>query len=449
MSYDKHMTMALLLTGTGTHVAAWRHPSTPVGNAMNLEYFIGIAKAAEKCDYDLLFIADNLYVNHQGADVDRRYPRHAWPDFEPLTLLAALSAVTSKIGLAATVSTTYSSPYNVARAFASLDHLSGGRAGWNIVTSQSNMEASNFGFDLHAQHADRYARAAEFVDVTIKLWESWEKDAVLANKAQGIALDPSKLHTINHKGKFYDVQGPLNISRSPQGRPVLIQAGSSDAGQDLAAEVADIVFTAQDGKAGAQRFYKSIKGRLQRFGRTEDQLLVMPGVFAVVGKTDAEAQEKFDSLQELIDPAVGLSLLGGILGDLDLSEIDVDKPLPPVADTNASKSRLEMVQRMGADEHLTVRELYTRLAPARGHLTLVGSAEYVADTMMQWQRDEAADGFMLVPGMMPASMNDFNDLVLPILSERGVIKTGDSGKTLRERLGLPEPVSQVQELRAF
>ncbi len=434
------MALALLITGPGTHVASWRHPDARAGKAMDFEYFKGVAQAAERACYDMLFLADNLYINHRGSDIDRRYPRHAWPEFEPLTLLAALSTATNQIGLAATISTTYSSPYTTARAFASLDHLSGGRAGWNVVTSQSDMEASNFGFDLHAQHVERYARAAEYVDVVRKLWDSWEEDALIADKKSGIALDATKMHTINHDGPFYKVQGPLNISRPPQGHPLIIQAGSSDAGQDVAASVADIVFTAQDSLSSAQKFYASLKGRVEKLGRSRNSVVLMPGIFAIVGETEHEAKRKFDALQDLIDPVVGVALLSNLLG-ANLEGIDVDMPLPPIEETNASKSRLEMIRRMGADEHLTAREIYTRMAPARGHLTIVGSAERVADTMAEWCRDDAADGFMLVPGMMPQAQDDFDSLVLPILRQRGLLRTSYVGSTLREHLGLAKPAN--------
>ncbi|PVX85867.1 FMN-dependent oxidoreductase (nitrilotriacetate monooxygenase family) [Paraburkholderia unamae] len=441
MDVRKPMPLALLLTPTGTHTAAWRHPDAPLHDAANFEYFRKIAESAERSYYDLLFIADSLFMSHGERGGERRYPRHPHLELEPLSLLSALSVVTKNIGLAATVSTTYSFPYTLARAFASLDHLSGGRAGWNLVTSQSDLEAQNYGLDAHLLHSDRYARAAEYVDVVRRLWDSWEEDALVGDKDSGIAIDPSKLHALNHKGEYYSVKGPLNVSRPPQGRPVIIQAGSSNTGQDLAAATADIVFTAQTDKQAAQLFYRSIKDRLAANGRTPESLIVMPGVYAVVGETDAEAQEKFAQLQDLIHPEVGRELLAKLLGKEELSNIDVDKPLPMFTDVNTSKSRLEMIQAMGADGTLTVRELYQRLAPARGHLTLVGSAQHVADTLIEWRNDGAADGFMLIPGVMPQSVNDFDRLVLPILRDHGVARRAYDGTTLRERLGLPRPTN--------
>jgi len=436
---DRPMPLALLLTSTGTHVASWRHPEAPTDRTTDFTWFAQVAQAAEASRYDLLFIADSLYVNHRGRGVDRRHPRHAHLEFEPLTLLSALSVVTRHIGLAATVSTTYSMPYTVARAFASLDHLSGGRAGWNVVTSQSDMEARNYGLDLHAQHAERYARAADFVDAVTKLWDSWEEEALVADRRGGQAMDPARLHRIEHHGPFFAVEGPLNVRRPPQGHPVVIQAGSSGPGQDLAAATADIVFTAQENKAQAQAFYRSVKDRALALGRVADSLIVMPGVFAIVGETEAEAQAKFAALQDLIDPVVGVSLLGNLLGDIDLDNIDVDGPMPLPTDTNASKSRIEAMRRMGLGDGCSVREAYTRLAPARGHLTLIGAAEQVADTLCDWHAGQAGDGFMLVPGVMPQAQSDFDRLVLPILRDRGLARKAYEADTLRGNLGLPVP----------
>jgi FMN-dependent oxidoreductase (nitrilotriacetate monooxygenase family) len=438
---SRPMTMALLLTPVGSHVATWRHPEVATDRINELAYYEEIAKAAEAACYDLLFIADTLYVNHRGRAVERRFPRHAHLEIDPMLLLAALAPATARIGLAATVSTTYSTPYATARTIASLDHLTGGRAAWNVVTSQSDMEARNYGVDLHARHAERYAMAAEYVDVVGRLLDSWEEDAVIADKASGVAVDATKLHRIAHQGAHYAVEGPLNIRRPPQGRPVVIQAGSSEAGQQLAARTADIVFTAQETKAGAQAFYKSLKDRLPAHGRAADAVKIVAGVMAVVGRTDEEARAKFQAMQDLVDPEVGMALLGIIIGDPDFHVDDVDAPLPPLADSNASQSRFEAIRRMGADEQLSVREIYTRLAPARGHLTLIGSAERVADTLAEWYLDEAADGFMLVPGMMPHSQADFDELVLPILRERGLVRRDYEGTTLRDHLGLAKPAN--------
>ncbi len=446
MSHEKPMPLALLLTPIGTHAASWRHPEADTERTTDLSYFQGIAQAAEAACYDLLFIADTLYLDTVGPAIERRFPRHAHVTFDPLLLLSALAPLTSRIGLAATVSTTYSTPFATARAISSLDHLTSGRAGWNVVTSQSNLEARNYGGGQHAVHADRYRKAGEFVDVVTRLWDSWEEDALVADKASGVAIDPARLHLVQHEGEHYSVAGPLVIPRSPQGRPVVIQAGSSGPGQDLAAATADIVFTAQDEKANGIAFYRSIKGRLAANGRSEDELVVMTGVNAIVGATDAEAQAKFQALQDLVDPQVGLALLANILHDPDVLGFDVDKPLPPLADTNASQSRLEAIRRMGADGTMTVRDIYTRLAPGRGHLMLVGSAEKVADTLLEWRRDGATDGFMLVPSLMPQSQADFDAMVLPILRDRGVVRDGYDGATLREHLGLARPANRFHSV---
>jgi len=440
MTSRKPMALGLLMAdGIGTHIAAWRHPDSTVGRVLDVNHYKAIAQSAERSFYDFLFFADSLYVNKTASDVDRCYPRKGHPELDPMLLLAALSAATDKIGLASTVSTTYSHPYATARAFATLDHLSGGRAGWNVVTSHSDLEAQNYGVESHPEHAVRYTRATEYVEVVKRLWDSWEEGAVIGDKASGVAVDPSRLHALNHKGPNYSVKGPLNITRPPQGHPIVIQAGASGPGQDLAAAISDIVFTAQETKAGAQAFYRSLKGRLPALGRRAEDVLIIPGVFVSVGETEAEAQAKFAALQELIDPKAGLQLLAHLIGDVDPATIDIDKPLPPVADSNASKSRLEMIRKLGADETVTVREIYARLAPAKGNPSLIGSAEMVADTLQDWYEDGAADGFMLLPGLTPQSQNDFDRLVLPILRERGVAKSAYTGQTLREHLGLPKP----------
>ena len=442
------MKLALLLTGTGSHIASWRAPEAPVDRATDIDWFVEVARKAEAACYDLLFIADSVYVNDAGPAAEYRHPRHAHLSLEPLTLLSALSMVTRDIGLGATISTTYSAPYTVARAMASLDHISHGRAGWNVVTSQSNLEARNFGLELHADHAERYARAGEFVDAVKALWDSWEEDALVADRASGVAVDPAKLHRVEHKGAFFSVAGPLNTPRPPQGHPLIIQAGSSGPGQALAAATADIVFTAQESKQQAQAFYRGIKRQAAEAGRDPAQVVVMPGVMAVVAETRAAAEDRFAALQGLIDPRAGLALLGNLLGDIDLSTLDLDAPMPFIADTNASKSRLEMMRRMGIGEHLTVRQAYEALAPGRGHLTLIGSAEEVADTLCDWHADEAADGFMLVPAVAPQAQDDFARLVLPILRERGVAQARYDGGDLRTKLGAARPANRFGALPA-
>jgi FMN-dependent oxidoreductase (nitrilotriacetate monooxygenase family) len=436
----QRMALGLMLSGSGCHTAAWRDPGSPVGEQINFNYFKGIAQAAERALYDMVFIADSLYVDHLPRGAERRYPRDPHLNFEPITLLSALAPMTTHVGLGGTLSTTYSAPYAAARAFASLDHISGGRAAWNVVTSSSPLEARNFGLDEQLDHSRRYAYAREHVEVVQKLWDSWEDGAIIADKASGIAFDPSKLHAIDHRGTHFTVTGPLNVSRSPQGRPVLIQAGSSGPGQDLAASIADVVFTAQTDIGRAAEFRRGLKQKAAAFGRDPASMVVLPGITTVIGRTEREAEEKAKSLQDLIDPQVGLAVLGTLLGG-DLGDVDLDKPLPELADSNASKSRFELVKRIARDESLTVRQLYARLAFARGHLRIVGSAERIADEMTAWFKAGAADGFLFHPPVMPRSCIDFDTLVLPILRERGLLRTEYTGTTLRDHLGLARPKS--------
>ncbi|WP_190287292.1 LLM class flavin-dependent oxidoreductase [Novosphingobium sp. LASN5T] len=438
------MKLALLMTGTGTHIASWRMAGAPVGRATDVGWFAEVARKAEQACYDMLFIADSLYVNDHPTGMELRHPRHAHLSLEPVTLLAALAMVTDRIGLAATISTTYNAPYGVARALASLDHISRGRAGWNVVTSQSDLEARNHGVDLHAGHAERYARAGAFVDVVKGLWDSWEEDAVLGDQTAGVAVDPGRFHRLDHRGDFFSVAGPLNVPRPPQGHPLVIQAGSSGPGQALAASSADVVFTAQEDKANARRFYAGMKDQAAAAGRDPDQLVVMPGVMAVVAETQGEAEDRFASLQSLIHPKAGVALLSNLLGDIDLSNLDVDGPMPAIDQTNASKSRLEMMHRMGITQGMTVRQAYEALAPGRGHLTLVGSARDVADTLCDWHADGAADGFMLVPAVVPYAEDEFAKRVIPLLRQRGVSQSEYGSGTLRQMLGVATPANRFR-----
>jgi len=369
--------------------------------------------------------------------------------FEPLTLLSALSAVTRDIGLVATASTTYWEPFHLARLFASLDHLSAGRAGWNVVTSADSQAAFNFGRDQHPVHADRYERAREFVAVVKKLWDSWDDGAFVADKASGIAIDRNGIHPPDHVGAHFRVRGPLNVARPVQGHPVVVQAGSSEAGQDLAAETADVVFTAHAHVDSARRFYAELKGRLAQFGRDPEGLKIMPGIFAVIGTTRAEAEDKFAAIQDLVDPVVGIALLEGLLGGVDLSGHDIDGPLPALTGSDSVKSRFKLVSGLAAEKQLTIRELYLAVAGARGHFQLVGTARDVADTLEEWFTTGAADGFNVMPPIQPSGLTDFVDQVVPELQRRGLFRTAYAGATLRENLGLARPVPvRPAELRS-
>ena len=329
----------------------------------------------------------------------------------------------------------------MARKFASLDHISGGRAGWNLVTSANGDEAFNFGLDAHVQHARRYERAREFAEVVLGLWDSWEDDAFPRDPTSGPFFDPARLPVLNHEGRHFRVRGPLNVPRSPQGRPVLVQAGSSEPGKALAAETAEAIFTAHQTLADAQAFYADVKGRLASYGRGPDEVKIMPGIFPVVGRTEQEAANKFGSLQELIHPEVGLGLLSKMIGH-DLSGHPVDGPLPEVPESNAGKSRADLLVALARREGLSIRQLYLRIAGARGHRQILGTPAQIADQLEEWFTAGAADGFNIMPPILPAGLDDFVELVIPELQRRGLFRTEYEGRTLRESLGLRRPANR-------
>lgn len=439
----KQARLGAFLPAHGHHVAAWRHPGTPPNAGHDFQHYKRIAQAAEAARFDALFLADIVAVNVPN-DSTEALAHSARPGghFEPLTLLSALSAVTEHIGLVSTVTTTYNEPYHVARKFASLDHLSGGRAGWNLVTSANAAEAWNFGRDHHLEHAQRYARANEFIDVVTGLWDSWEDDAFVRDQAGGVYLDPAKLHVLDHQGPLFQVRGPLNVARPPQGYPVRVQAGSSEPGKALAARTAEVVFTAQQTLADAQAFYADLKGRLASYGRGRDELLVLPGLFPVVGRSQAEAEAKFEQIQALIHPTVGLGLLSGMLGGFDLSGHPLDGPLPELPESNGGKSRQALLFELARRENLTIRQLYLKIAGARGHKQIVGTPETIADLIEEWLLNDAADGFNIMPPTLPDGLTDFIELVVPELRRRGLFRTEYEGRTLRENLGLRRPANR-------
>jgi N-acetyl-S-(2-succino)cysteine monooxygenase len=435
-----HMALGLVINWAGGHVASWKHPRVPPGAAMSFAYYKQLASLAERGLFDLLFLADHLSVGEAGASAERLKKSGEVVFFEPMILLSGLAAVTERIGLTATVSTTYQEPYNVARMFASLDHLSGGRAGWNVVTTGREAAAPNYSRDKHMLHADRYHRAHEFLDVVKALWDSWDDDAFLYDKARGEFFDAAKIHFQNHVGEHFSVKGPLNVARPPQGHPVIIQAGSSEAGQDLAAATADVVFTGQLSLEGGQRFYRDLKSRMVRLGRSPASLRIMPGLVPFVGRTHAEAVEKYNEIQKLIEPGEALAFLSQMLGGADLSNIDPDRPGPdlPMIE-NRGSSGPKLLQDKAKRENLTLRELAYEVAGARRHRFLIGSATEVADDLERWFRREAADGFNVFPAWMPGCVEDFVDLVVPVLQERGLFRTRYEGASLRENLGLDRP----------
>lgn len=431
--------LGLFLRATGHHVAAWRHPGAQADAGIRIEHYQALARQAEAAGFDTLFLADSVGVRGIDSPVfDRLIAPHL--TFEPLTLLASLATVTQRIGLIATASTSYSEPYNLARQFASLDQISGGRIGWNLVTSSDAASAHNFGGSGQAAHADRYARAREFQQVVDKLWDSWEDDALLLDRDAGLFLDRTKRHFTEHRGEHFQVRGPLNVLRSPQGKPVLVQAGASEDGRELAAATAEVVFAAHQSLGDAQAFYRDLKGRAQALGRNPEHLKILPGVTIFTGASEAEAQAKHRQLQDLVQPEVGRELLSGLLGGVDLTDLSLDAPLPrDLPLSNASRSRQELIQKL-ADEGLSLRQLYLRLAGARGHWTLVGSAEQVVDRLEAWFQGHGADGFNILPPTYPEGLDDFIRFVLPELRRRGLVRQGDyEGRTLREHLGLPYP----------
>ncbi|MFI8287892.1 LLM class flavin-dependent oxidoreductase [Streptomyces sp. NPDC085614] len=426
------------LMNAGHHDAAWRHPRTQPERVTELAYFQQLARTAERGLLDSVFLADGLALWGNA-----RY--NALGGFEPLTLLSALAAVTEHVGLIATVSTTFNEPFHTARWFASLDHISGGRAGWNIVTSGTVAEARNFGRDEHLEHRLRYERAREFVDVTTKLWDSWEDDAILLDRERGIYADTDRVREINHRGEHFGVRGPLNVPRSPQGHPLLVQAGSSEDGKEFAARYAEAVFTAQQTLADGQDFYKDLKSRLAAHGRGEDQLLVLPGIAPVIGSTEAEARALEQELTELQIPEYGLAQLSGMLGT-DLTGLPLDGPLPELPeerDINGNKSRFTLVAELARRDGLTVRQLIARLGGGRGHRVFAGTPEQIADELEEWFTQGAADGFNIMPPHLPGGLEDFVDQVVPILQRRGLFRTEYTGRTLREHYGLARPANRL------
>lgn len=425
----RQMHLGLFLLATGSHVAGWRMPGAYT-SFQDIGAVRQIAAAAERACFDLIFMGDNLYADPAA------HPSYTMR-FEPLTMLAALATGTTHIGLGATVSTTYSDPWTVARAFASLDHISGGRAAWNAVTTSSALAGPNFG-RTHPSHADRYAVAAEFVDVVCGLWDGWEEDALVADRTTGRYLDPAKLHPLHHEGAHFSVRGPLNIGRAPQGRPVILQAGGSEPGLALAARTADVVFSVQQDFAEARAQYEDLKSRLPRFGRTREAVTVLPGVMPVVGRTEREALDRLAQLQSFITPENALMLLSERLG-VDLEGHALDAPLDAVPRTENSHAFTRTLLNKARREGLTLRDVYNLLGAARGHWVLCGSAVQVADTLQYWFENGAADGFNVMPSHFPGGFDDFAELVVPILQERGLFRRAYGGRMLRDHLGLARP----------
>lgn len=430
--------LGAFLPGGGQHIAAWRHPDSPADGATSFEFHKQLAQTAERGLFDAYFLADTLSVGLGG----REGGNAKIAGFEPVTLFSALAPLTKNIGFIATSSTTYEEPYTLARKFASLDLISGGRAGWNVVTSAGDDTARNFNRDKQLDHADRYYRAHEHVEVVKALWDSWEDDAFIRDKESGRFYDTDKLHDINHKGAHFQVKGPLNAPRPVQGHPVIVQAGQSEDGRGLAAHSAEVIFTAHQKLETAQEFYRDIKRRVRAAGRNPEHVLIMPGVAPFVGRTEEEARAKYKQLTDLIIPEDGLALLNGLAGQtLDIRGYPLDGPLPPQDETEGMKSRQILIRQIADENGFTIRQLYEWVATARGHYTVVGTPEQIADQLESWFRNDAADGFNILPPWLPGGLDDFVELVIPELQRRKLFRTAYEGSTLRENLGLPRPVN--------
>jgi alkanesulfonate monooxygenase len=417
------------------HTGAWRYPGAYPDANFNFPHLKRFAQTLEGGKFDAFFMADHLAVLNMPIEALKR--SHTVTSFEPFTLLSALAGATERIGLIATASTTFDEAFHIARRFASLDHISGGRAGWNIVTTSNPDAALNFGRDDHMEHDERYRRAREFFDVVTGLWDSFADDAFVRDVETGIYFDPQRMHVLDHKGKYLSVRGPLNIARPVQGWPVIVQAGASEAGRQLAAETAEVVFAAGGPLAVAQRFYADVKGRMQKLGRAREHLKILPGALVVVGDTVEEARRKRAKLDSLVHYDNAIASLSIALGH-DASRFDPDGPLPEIPETNASKSGRERVIELARRENLTVRELAQRLG-GYGGLALVGSPSSIADQMEEWLITEACDGFNVMFPYLPGGLDDFVDRVVPELQRRGLFRRDYEGTTLREHLGLPRP----------
>jgi FMN-dependent oxidoreductase (nitrilotriacetate monooxygenase family) len=438
MAAAKQLRLGAFMRPVSIHTGSWRYPNAFPDANFNFAHLRRFAETLERGCFDAFFMADHLAVLNMPIEALQR--SHTVTSFEPFTLLSALAGATEHIGLIATGSTTFDAPYHVARRFASLDHISAGRAGWNIVTTSNPDAALNFGLEAHMEHGERYARAREFYEVVTGLWDSFADDAFVRDVERGLYFDPAKMHVLNHKGKYYSVRGPLNIARPVQGWPVIVQAGASEAGRQLAAETAEVVFAAGSNLANAQRFYADVKGRMRKIGRDPEHLKVLPGALVVVGDTISQAQAKRARLDGLVNYANAIASLSISLGH-DASGFDPDGPLPEIPESNASKSGRERVIELARRENLTVRELAQRLG-GYGGLAFVGTPQSIADGMHEWLLTEGCDGFNVMFPYLPEGLDDFVARVVPELQRRGIFRSRYEGATLRENLGLPRPANR-------
>lgn len=434
MANKKKIKFGTIIHGVGGNVSAWRHPEVPTDASVNFEFYKQQAQTAEAGKFDLVFIADGLYINEKSIP-------HFLNRFEPITILSALAAVTKNIGLVGTLSTSYSEPFTVSRQFGSLDHISGGRAGWNVVTSPLEGSAKNFGKPEHPTHDERYQIAEEYLEVARGLWDSWEDDAFVRDKESGVFFDPSKLHTLNHVGKHFSVQGPLNIARSKQGHPVIFQAGSSESGRKLAASSADAVFTGHENIEEAKAFYKDVKDRAVALGRSRDDIAILPGIGPIVGETEEDAERKYLEYANLVTIDKALEYLGRFFDHHDFSQYPLDAPFPELGDLgkNSFRSGTDKIKQNAREQGLTLRQVAIRAATPRGEF--IGTPAKIADLIERWHAEEAADGF-IVYASTPDALRDFVTSVVPILQERGIYRTEYESDTLRGNLELPIPVNR-------
>ena len=434
MSQPRQIKLGFILHGVGPGWGDWRHPDAQPTASTDFQFYKRQAQIAEAGKFDFLFVADSVYITEKSSP-------HYLNRFEPLTILSALAGATNHIGLVGTLTVSYSEPFNVARQFSSLDHISGGRAGWNVVTSWLEGSAANYSREKHYAHDVRYRLAGEYLDVVQGLWDSWEDDALTFDKAGGQFFDPAKLHTLDHKGEFFSVKGPLNISRSPQGQPVIFQAGASEDGKNFAAKRAEAIFVSHDELDAAQAYYKDIKARAAGFGRDPDQLHVLPAARPVVGRTAEEAEAKYQELINLVSIDNALSMLGRPFNDYDFSVHDLDAPFPDVSEHGANSNQSASLKILAAAKagNLSLRQVALRFATPRGHF--VGAPEQVADALQLWFEERASDGFVLFESV-PGQLELFVELVVPILQARGVYRQDYESTTFRGNLGVDFPVNR-------
>lgn len=435
-NHKRQLKFGAIIHGIGGSMSTWRHPEVQSDASVSFDFYKRQTLKAEEGKFDLVFIADGLFINEKSLP-------HFLNRFEPVTILSALAAVTSRIGLVGTISTSYSEPFTVARQLSSIDHISGGRAGWNVVTSPLEGSARNYSRGDHPSHPERYQIAAEYLEVTKGLWDSWEEDAFVRDKESGVFFDPEKLHTLNHQGKHFSVQGPLNIGRSRQGQPVIFQAGSSEDGRNLAAQSADAIFTGQETLSDAQAFYTDVKKRAVQYGRQEEELLVLPGISPIIGRTEAEAEQKYREIADLVTIDKALDFLGRFFDHHDFSQYPLDEPFPDLHDigSNSFRSGTDKIKKDARERGLTLREVALQAATPRGNF--IGTPEQIANQIEEWFLQKGSDGF-IIHSDLPSGLHDFVDLVVPILQAKGIYRQDYEYDTLRENLGVPIPQNRYQ-----